>query len=111
MKKGLLSALCLVVLLAVPACCWKKPCSPSGQKDCGPKLCDKPNACVEEKCDTVIEQVPAQRKVHYITRVEKRCDPAIIQPCCDENEDLMQKACAVDADAETQSVKKMRRSR
>lgn len=54
MKKGLLSAACLGMLLALPACCWKK---------CGtPRVKDKCTPC-PKVCYTEEVPVAAKREV------------------------------------------------
>jgi len=84
MNKGFLAALCLVVLLFVPACCWRKPCSPC-EKPCAPRVCERPkNDCVETECETYIEPVKAEREVTITTIKKKHCGTPTIEACCDD---------------------------
>lgn len=74
MKKGLLSALCLAVLLSAPACCWRK-CSPC-KTTCN-------TVCPDECVETYVENVPvtAEREVKLI----KKCGPVKVDApsCCE----------------------------
>lgn len=75
MNKGFLSALCLLVLVGIPACCWKKD---TCEKPCAPKSCVKKAETVcEERC----EPVQPIRRVKTCTTTT--CGP-VEYPCGDE---------------------------
>lgn len=84
MNKGLLTALCLAVLMIVPACCWRT-CEPCGEP-CGTESCvPQPNLCPETVCSEECVPVQAYRKVKCCTTTTKKCGPVEFEcPCPEE---------------------------
>lgn len=84
MNKGILTALCLAVLLALPACCWKK-CNDVCDISCEPCVESCVDKYPEKECETICVPVQPFRRVTCCKTV--KCGP--VEYPCECPEELM----------------------